>query len=495
MLRDYQKKAIEQIETAANKNIMLCMATGSGKTYTFCELAKRHYVENLERVLILVHREELLQQAYDSLGERCFRIEKGVKQIPSDFDYYVGMVETINRRLSKIPEFGLVIIDEAHIGNFAKMPFFDMESVKVIGVTATPIAKKPLANYYNKLITPITISELITSKFLVDTKVYAFASDLVDKAKFKVKRGEFDEKQMEDFYSSEKMVNNVINAYWSHAAGKKTIIFNVNINHNNAVYKALKQEGLNAYVIDGGTPKPERKKLIEDYKNDPHGIICNVGVLTAGFDDPSIECVILNRATKSLALYLQMVGRGARIFEGKENCLVLDLGKNTTRHGFYDKQHDWLKYFNEGTEKDKDSVGAAPTKECPECGFIQHTRVIECGNCGHDFVAERERQEKEEKEQKLYLLIKENPINIPLQKIFDLADDRNWKPYAVIWKIAEHIVKYSNRYSTVVTDEYIESLALENLTLWCKKYQKKNNKWHRDFIMDCIKKTDEKVRG
>lgn len=488
MLRNYQKEAIEKIENSEKKNTMLCMATGSGKTYTFCELAKRFYVENLKRVLILVHREELLQQAYDSLGERCFRIEKGIKQIPSDFDFYVGMVETVNRRLSKIPDFGLVIIDEAHIGNFAKMPFFENQNIKVVGVTATPIAKKPLANYYNELITPITIKKLIDNKYLVDCDVYAFASDLVDKANFKVKRGEYDEKQMEDFYSSEKMVNNVISAYWSHSAGKKTIIFNVNINHNNAVFSALKKEGLNAYVVDGQTPKKERKEIINNFKKDPHGIICNVGVLTAGFDDPSIETVILNRATKSLALYLQMVGRGARIYPNKEKFIVLDLGKNTTRHGFYDKNHDWLKFFNEGTEKDSNGVGAAPTKECPSCGFISHPRVLKCENCGHDFEEERERQAQEEKEKKLFLLIKEKPIDIPIDKIFEIADERNWKEYAVIWKIAEHIAKYKNRYSDIVTDEYIKSLSIEHLSKWCKKYEKKNNKWHQDFIIECVNK-------
>jgi len=99
MLREYQKKAITLIEGNQNKNVALQMPTGSGKTFTFCEVAKRHYAENITSVLILVHRQELLQQAKNSLGERCFLIEAGIKSIPGDYAYYVGMVETVNKKI------------------------------------------------------------------------------------------------------------------------------------------------------------------------------------------------------------------------------------------------------------------------------------------------------------------------------------------------------------------------------------------------------------
>lgn len=490
MLRNYQINAINSFEGKKTKNAMLCMATGSGKTYTFCEIAKRHHAEHATRVLILVHRQELLQQAYDSLGAKCFKIEKGVKFIPGYYNFYVGMVETVNRRLSLLPELGLVIIDEAHIGNFKKMPFFTEKNCQVLGVTATPISEKPLAFYYQNLIIPITISDLIKSGYLVNCDVYGFASDLVTKQKFKTTRGEFDEKQMQDFYSSEKMVKNVINAYWTKAAGKKTIIFNVNVNHNKAVFDAMQMEGLNVMSITGETEKNEREKIISKYKKEKDAVICNVGVLTTGFDAPDIECVILNRATKSLGLYLQMIGRGARTYEGKEKFTVLDLGGNTNRHGFYDHDHDWHKYFTEGSKKEK-GEGAAPTKECPECGFVQHTRKIECENCGHNFEEERKKQQKEEKEKDLFLLIRDNPVVVPLDYLFTLADERGWKPYAVLYKISEHLVKYQKKHIYTVTDDYIFSVGLENLEHWCKKYDKKNNNWHQKFLIDSIKTKQE----
>lgn len=493
MLRNYQKKAIELIETT-DGDCCLQMATGSGKTFTFCELAKRHFTEHIQKVLIVVHRTELLNQAYKSLGERCFRIEAGIKTIPHDYDYYVAMVETLNRRIHLLPEFGLVIIDECHIGNFRKLPYFEKVKTKVIGVTATPVSEKPLKPLFKKLIQPITLPELIESGHLLNCDVYGFASDKVDQAKFKVKRGEFDEKQMEDFYSSEKLVKTVIDAYWDKAPGKKTMIFNVNVKHNQVVYEALKAEGLPVLSITGETPANERKQALEEFKNNPNAIMCSVGVLTTGFDEPSVEVIILNRATKSLSLYFQMIGRGARIHMGKEKFIVLDLGKNTIRHGFYDGYIDWQLFFENGSKKESKG-GVAPVKECPDCGFIMHPRKVVCECCGHDFEEERLAQEQEEKTQKLYLLTKEKPINIPTDRIFDMAKERNWKEYAVLYKVAEHIHNYQQKYIDIVPDEYADALMLEHLKNWCDKYEKKYNKWHQDFVLKILKdKRDESRR-
>lgn len=495
MLREYQKYAITEIENCIEKNVLLAMPTGSGKTFTFCEIAKRYFTENVTKVLILVHRQELLRQAKESLGERVFCIEKGVKHIPFDYDYYVGMVETVNRRLHLLPNFGLVIIDESHINNFRKMPFFTDEKVKVLGVTATPISDPPLSKVFNKLIMPVSIDKLIEDKHLLNCDVYGVASDLVSSQKFKIKMGDFDEKQMEDFYSSEKMVKNVIEAYWKYSAGKKTLIFNVNLNHNDKVYLALKNEGLNVYQITGSTPTEERKEILKKFKSEFDAILCNVGVFTTGFDEPSIETIFLNRATKSLALYLQMIGRGSRPNENKEKFIVIDLGKNTMRHGFYDGYFDWETYFKNGSKKEKTSVGAMPIKECPECGFTQHSRKIICDNCGHDFKEEAERQEKEEKEQKLYLLIRDKPIDIPLEKLFSMAEERSWKPYAVIFKINDHILNYQNKHKGIITNEYCESQALIGLKSWCEKYDKQFNKWHQNFIIEQLNKKRNETIG
>jgi superfamily II DNA or RNA helicase len=484
MLRKYQLQSIQDIENCEEKNILLQLPTGAGKTYTFCEIAKRFFTSEVKKVLILVHRTELLTQAKNSLGERCFSISDGVKLIPNDFDYYVGIVETVNRRVNKLPTFGLVIIDECHIGNFKKLPFFTQSETKVLGVTATPIAAPPLSKLYQKMVSPIDISTLIESKYLLNAVAYGVASDVVGVQKFKTTGGDFDTNQLDEFYSSEQMVLNVLKAYQNYSLDKKALIFNVNVNHNNTVYTAFKLGGYNVYSIDGQTPSEERKETLNKFKNEDDAILCNVGVLTTGFDEPSVHTIFLNRATKSLALYLQMIGRGSRIYDNKEHFTIIDLGKNTDRFGFYDSPYDWDSYFEFGKSV-SDGKGVAPSKECPECSFIQHTRKVICENCGYNFVEEAEKQRKEEVEQKLYLLTEKTPINIPTRGLFKIAQDRNWKEYAVLHKIAEHIVNYQNKHS-IVTDEYCNSIAMIELDKWCKEYNKKNNQWHKQFIINSI---------
>ncbi len=478
-------QSIQDIENCTEKNILLQLPTGAGKTFTFCEIAKRFFTSEVKKVLILVHRTELLNQAKNSLGERCFSISDGVKSIPSDFDYYVGMVETVNRRIKKLPNFGLVIIDECHIGNFKKLPFFTDINTKVLGVTATPIAAPPLSKLYQSMVMPIDISKLIENKYLLNAIAYGVASDVVGVQKFKTTGGDFDTKQLDDFYSSEQMVLNVIKAYQKYSLDKKALIFNVNVNHNNTVYSAFRNAGYNVYAIDGETPSGLRKEILYKFKTEDDAILCNVGVLTTGFDEPSVHTIFLNRATKSLALYLQMIGRGSRIYENKEHFTIIDLGKNTDRFGFYDSPYDWEFMFKFGKSV-SDGTGVAPSKECPECSFIQHTRKVVCENCGHDFVEEAEKQKKEEKEQQLYLLKKNNPINIPTRALFKIAQDRNWKEYAVLHKIAEHIVNYQNKHKSLVTDEYCNSIGVIELEKWCKEYTKKNNQWHKQFIINSI---------
>jgi superfamily II DNA or RNA helicase len=484
MLRDYQWQSIQDIESCTEKNVLLQLPTGAGKTFTFCEIAKRFFAIEVKKILILVHRTELLEQAKKSLGERCFSISDGIKVIPNNYDYYVGMVETIHRRINKLPKFGLVIIDECHIGNFKKMPFFTDENVKVLGVTATPIGTEPLCNVYQKLLMPTTISNLIESGYLLNAKAYGVASDVVGVQKFKTKGGDFDTNQLDQFYSSEQMVFNVLKAYREYSLDKKALIFNVNINHNNCVYNAFRNDGYNVYYLDGLTPPNERKDILQKFKLEDDAILCNVGVLTTGFDEPSVKTIFLNRATKSLALYLQMIGRGSRLYEGKEHFTIIDLGKNTDRFGFYDDYYDWEKYFKQGTKSDGN--GVMPSKECPKCSFIQHTRKLICENCGHSFEEEKSKQDAQEKEQKLYLLIKKNPINIPTERLYEVAAEKGWKEYAILHKVAEHIVNYQNKHKELVTNEYCENISLIELSKWCKKYNKKNNHWHRNFITTLI---------
>lgn len=487
-LRKYQEDAVNKIaEVFDNDNrAMLCLPTGAGKTYTFCEVAKNFFVTEVKKVLILVHRKELLQQAYESLGERCFKIEAGIREIPKTFDYYVGMVETTHNRFDRLPDFGLVIIDEAHIGNFNKLEFFEDQDVKILGVSATPTSANQvrLSDLYKNLIEPTTISNLIDDGFLLDCECWGFASEDVEKnsEKWSVVNGDYQTGQMSDFYKSSKMVETVLDAYYKKSAGKQTMVFNVNIEHNLEVYKRFKAEGLNAYCIDSTiTSKSERNEIIENFKNDKHGIICNVGVLTTGFDCPSLETIILNRATKSLVLYLQMVGRGARISENKKQFTILDLGNNISTHGFYSDYRDWDEMFRSNVAP---GDGEAPSKECPNCGYICHTRITECPSCGHVFLKKDDKNEKSADD--LVLLYSNDPFQMDLERFFIQGERRGWKPYAYAYKIAEHLVNYQKRNIDLVSSEEVMKLAEPYFDAWMKKIGKRRTAWNRNYLRKAI---------
>lgn len=494
-LRPYQKNCLNNTFDSfkINKNVLLCLPTGAGKTIVFTEIAKQYFDIQTKRVLILTHRLELLKQANGKINERTFLINAGVKFIPNDFDFYIGMVETVKNRLDKLPDFGLIIMDECHIGNFKKLPFFKDLNVNILGVTATPISSEPLANYYDKMINNISISDLIRDGYLLNCEAYGFGSLMVGQQNFKVSKGEFNEQQLEDFYSSEYMVNNVIEAYWKYARGKKTLIFNVNINHNDEVYKALWREGLRVFCIDSNTPQNEREQILMDFASYPDAILCNVGVLTTGFDEPSVEYVFLNRATKSLALYLQMIGRGSRPHDSMDKFKVIDLGLNTERHGFYDDVYDWETYFQKGIASSGEGNGVAPIKECPTCAKIQPIKVKVCNECGYDFSEQLKKKEEEERVYTLGLLKKKGALKIETERACKNAEERGYKPYQALYVIVDKCLFMQEKNRSIINDDDVNNMALDELALWCKHYKKQNNKWHKDYIIKILNEKRSKL--
>lgn len=467
ILREYQYSAVKEVESTFNSSnrAMLQLPTGAGKTVVFCEIAKRYFLSEVKKVLILVHRKELLEQASNSLGERCFKIKSGVKVIPKDFDYYVGMVESTHNRMERLPEFGLVIIDEAHIGNFNKLLFFKQD-VKILGVSATPTSSNytPLSDLYKSLIQPISIKDLINQKYLVDCTTWVFKEDVVaqESQNWSLKKFDFDEKQMGDFYSKKEMVQTTVDKYWQLCAGKKTIIFNASIQHNEEVFSALKHEGLNnVYSVHSEMLKSERDEQIQLFKNDPHGIMCNVGILTTGFDEPEIQCVILNRKTKSLTLYLQMIGRGARVFPGKEYFALVDIGGTSLDLGHYSKYRDWEYYFGKSMKKSKE--GEAPLKVCPRCAEEIHISRPICPCCGFEFP---KKETIKRKSNEMILLESETNFRYDFDKILAIGKSRGWKEYAYYFNLITHLENYQKTNPEEITDEILKELAKPFIEKW-----------------------------
>lgn len=358
-LYDYQKadlnRIFEVIESAPeNFNLLYQLPTGGGKTVIFSEIVRRYIENHDKKVVILTHRIELCKQTSNMLTSFNVHnkvINSKVKELPDQDQYkcFVAMVETLNNRLNdkklRLEDIGLVIIDEAHYNSFRKL-FKFFEKCFILGVTATPLSsniKLPMKDNYQKLIVGDDISTLIKNKFLAKADLYNFDVEL-NTLKIGV-NGDYTVKSSETLYTNAYMLSKLVFAYEEMSKGKKTLIFNNGINTSKEVYYTFKQAGYNIRHLDNACSKQERKEILKWFKNTSDGILTSVSILTTGFDEPTVESVILNRATRSLTLYFQMIGRGSRILKDKDSFLVLDLGNNAVRFGPWDQAVDWQHIF------------------------------------------------------------------------------------------------------------------------------------------------------
>ena len=358
-LYDYQHGAIDKIfqriqENPTHYNLLYQLPTGGGKTVIFSEIARQYIDSNHHKVLILTHRIELSKQTSNMLTEFGVKnkiIDSSVKEVTNEGKYscFVAMVETLNNRIKEnkadLDDIGLVIVDEAHYNSFRKL-FKHFERCFILGVTATPLSSNinlPMHDIYRDLIVGEKISSLIEKGFLAKADIYSFNVNL---SSLKIgANGDYTVKSSEELYTQNVMQSKLLNAYESTSLGKKTLIFNNGIHTSRHVYEVFKKAGYNVMYIDNTNTKEERKRILNWFQNTPDAILTSVGILTTGFDEPSIESIIINRATKSLALYFQMIGRGSRVVENKKEFLVVDLGNNVARFGNWTDEVDWQFIF------------------------------------------------------------------------------------------------------------------------------------------------------
>ncbi|SDB35728.1 Superfamily II DNA or RNA helicase [Flavobacteriaceae bacterium MAR_2010_188] len=358
-LYDYQLSDLNRIfevfnSESDNYNLLYQLPTGGGKTVIFSEIVRRYIQTHDKKVVILTHRIELCKQTSKMLsgfGVKNKIINSKVKELPDQDQYkcFVAMVETLNNRLNDdkliLEDIGLVIIDEAHYNSFRKL-FKFFKNCNILGVTATPLSsniKLPMNDNYDKLIVGDDISTLIKNGFLAKAEIYNYDVALTS-LKIGI-NGDYTVKSSEALYSNSMMQSKLMLAYEEMAKGKKTLIFNNGINTSKEVYYTFKRAGYNVRHLDNTNTKQERKEILKWFKNTPDGVLTSVSILTTGFDEPTVEAVILNRATRSLTLYFQMIGRGSRILENKEKFHVLDLGNNAVRFGAWDQIVDWRHIF------------------------------------------------------------------------------------------------------------------------------------------------------
>lgn len=499
-LRHYQEKFVNGLAVKLAQGIRKLIGqlpTGGGKTVCFATIANRYISKSSKSVLILVHRKELLDQTrrtlYNLYGINAHPIVAGVKYIPAA-KVYVGMVESVGRRINRIKNIGLVIIDEAHIAAFNKLHQYFPEQF-IIGVTATPQSaskKNPLKNHYNDIVCSIDIPDLIKEGFLAQNITIA-PKEVVDRAELAKKGNDFDDAIMGAKFSQPKYIQSTIYAYQKHALGKKTIIFNATVEHSLKVTEAFRKAGYNCRHIDGDTPKAERDAAFRWLKITPDAILCNVGIATTGFDEPTIEAVIVNKGTMSMPLWLQMSGRGGRIVDEKfiaekqreypyplslkKMFTIIDMGGNAVTHGDWCDPRDW-EYIFKNPKKPSQKEAAAPSKSCDRCDAIIPASARICKWCGFEFPINEINDE--EQVMKEFIVVTKG-INV--KEIINAHKDR--KEYFTFFHIAIRVAEEAKNNIKSLTEKELPVIlnrCNELAKQWCHEKGKKFNQWHRQTI-------------
>lgn len=350
-LRPYQREALDAIKSGWRRGIrrpLVSLPTGTGKTILFSAMASGALARG-SGVLVLAHRDELLSQAADKMRQfdpALDALTVGLVKAESDqWDrpVVVASVQTlaITRRLERITRrFDLVIVDEAHHAAadsyqrvLAGVRSYEDDGPLTLGVTATPQRADSLGleETFQEIVYHRDMLWGIRSGYLCDLIGRQVKLAALDLSKAKTRRGDFVEGEVAEMLEEAEAPRHGVRAWKLYAAGRKTIVFTPTIKLAHEFAIEFAEKGISAAAISGKTPLEERRRVLRDFASGVITVVCNASVLTEGFDEPSVSCIVIARPTKSQPLYVQMVGRGTRLSPGKPNCLVMDLVGATER--------------------------------------------------------------------------------------------------------------------------------------------------------------------
>lgn len=365
-LRPYQQEsrgAVKREWRDGNKKTLLVLPTGCGKTIVFSKIIE-DVTRDGDRTLVLAHRGELLEQAADKLekstGLKCATEKAEQTSVGSWFRVVVGSVQTLQneKRLKQFPpdHFDNIIIDEAHhcISDGYQRVLSYFESANVLGVTATPDRgdMKNLGSYFDSLAYEYSLPQAIKEGFLSPIKAVTVPLKL-DLTSVGQQAGDFKTKDLGT--ALDPYLESIAEEMLEYCKNRKTVVFLPLVKTSQKFTEILNQKGFRAAEVNG-TSK-DRAEVLEDFENDKYNVLCNSMLLTEGWDCPSVDCVIVLRPTKVRSLYSQMVGRGTRLFPGKEELLLIDFLWHTERHELCHPAHliaenvDVAKKMTENIEK------------------------------------------------------------------------------------------------------------------------------------------------
>lgn len=397
-LRPYQQQAIDAVYhhlRVRDDNPCVVIPTGGGKTPVIATIC-RDAVAWQGRVLILAHVKELLEQSADKLRLVCPEVKFGIysaglKRRDTTASVIIAGIQSAYKRACELGPFNLILVDEAHLippdneGMYRQ--FLDEAKlvnpeVRVIGLTATPYRLKSgqictPGNFLNHVCYDVGVRELIVKGYLSPLITKAGLTK-PDTSAMHVRGGEFVAGEVETLMDQDELVTAACQEIVDCTRDRRSVlIFASGIKHGRHIQEVLhRRHGVECGFVCGDMPTGERDLTLQDFRDGKLRYLCNVNVLTTGFDAPQIDCVAMLRPTMSPGLYYQMVGRGFRLFPEKTNCLVLDFGGNILRHGPVDAIR---------IKETAGQGGEAPAKECPECQAVIAAGYAICPQCGYLF--------------------------------------------------------------------------------------------------------------
>lgn len=394
---------------------MIQSPPGSGKSVVISEIAKLATKKG-GNVLFLVHRKELIDQITNSFKTHGVLMDN-------------VQLLTIGKAKNRLPVLNkptLIITDEGHHGKaltYQKIyQFFD--DVPRIGFTATPwrMSGEGFTDTYDVMIEGKTVEWLINNNRLAPYQYFSLPS--IDTSKLRIKNGEYSNQSIDDALGKA-IFGNVVKEYIAHANGQKAILYAHSVEASKSFAKEFQEQGIKAVHVDAKTPKNERDKLMQDFRSGNIKILCNVDLISEGFDVPDCTVTILCRPTKSLVLFLQQSMRSMR-YQKDKKAIIIDNVMNWSTHGLPDTPHDWKEYFKGGWKK-KSQKNTVQAKQCPECSAMWPLNQKICDLCGYDFAVE-EKHEKMRIEAELEEIRKEQvKLKRLSEKKFGLDLSENWE--------------------------------------------------------------------
>jgi ATP-dependent helicase IRC3 len=341
-LRPYQEDCLQAINDSEERSLLVSLPTGTGKTVVFSELIRRRG----GTALILAHRDELLTQAADKLrmvapelAMSVGFVQAGRNDVRSQI--VIGSVQTLAspKRLAQLPRrFDTVVVDEAHhavAASYLRTLEHVGESPLVTGFTATPERhdkKTDLRTVFDEMVYARSLESMIREGYLCDLRAVRVEIDELDLSKVKKSRGDYQAEALGEALEDAHAVEHAVAAYQKEAAGRKGIAFFPTVATSQHAAAAFNAAGVPAAHVDGETPIDERREIMRRLSAGDITMLVNVAIATEGFDEPSLECIVIAAPTRSRIRYAQQVGRGTRLYPGKTDCLIIDVVGSIEEH-------------------------------------------------------------------------------------------------------------------------------------------------------------------